>query len=229
MSGEKGKGQAILSAADVQKMIDASLLPIKEQLGRLERYKLAPVGADTGRLIEEAREAARQEVGTAQRLSRVEGGLSRLEEGVKKVEEGIGKVGERIGEEAKKIGEEVKKRMEDMERRWERAKAFKEGYEKAAKEFGGGRLPLDHHKLNVQRDIVQQSVIPELRGVRQDLRDIGILHYLALVEERRGVPPGTLLRPYVERFGLGEVLPEIEKPTTIAEKRAFIARLRGVD
>jgi len=139
-----------------------------------------------------------------------------------------GKVKESV-DEVKGSVAKVEERINEMERRWEQEKAYREGYEKAAKEYGGGRLPLDHHKLNVQRDVFQQSVIPELRGVRQDLRDIGVLHYLALVEERRGVPAGTLLKPYFERVGLGEVVAEVEKPTTIAEKRAFIARLRGVD
>jgi len=132
---------------------------------------------------------------------------------------------------SREVKEPLEKRIDDMEQKWEREKAYREGYKEAAKEYGGARKPFEHYKLDVQKDLIEKGLINEVRGMRSDLKDFGLLHYAALIEERRGMAPGTLLTPLMDKLGLGGVLAGtgagIEQPTTLAEKRAFIAKLRA--
>jgi len=129
---------------------------------------------------------------------------------------------------SRQVKEPIEKRIGDIEKRWDREMAYREGYEKAAKEYGGAKKPLEHHKLDIQKDLIEQGLLPEVRGMRADLKDFGLLHIISLIEERRGMAPGTLLTPIINKLGLGGVMAggEVEEPTTIAEKRAFIAKLR---
>jgi len=130
---------------------------------------------------------------------------------------------------SREVKEPLEKRMSDMEQKWEKERAFKEGYEKAAKEFGGAKMPFEHYKLDVQRDLIEKGVLTELRGMRKDLKDFGLLQAVALIEERRGMVPGTLISSVINKLGLGGVMAgeEVETPTTIEEKRAFIAKLKA--
>jgi len=100
---EEQKGSGI-TASDVQKMIEASLLPIKEKLDQLARYRVVPVSLQTGEIVEKAREAAietaRREVGLSKRLDE-------LGESIKKTGEAVGEIGKSIEETTKTVTEKV--------------------------------------------------------------------------------------------------------------------------
>jgi len=100
---EEKKGSGI-TASDVQKMIEASLLPIKEKLDQLARYRVVPVSLQTGEIVEKAREAAietaRREVGLSKRLDE-------LGESIKKTGEAVGEIGKSIEETTKTVTEKV--------------------------------------------------------------------------------------------------------------------------
>ena len=120
--------------------------------------------------------------------------------------------------------ESVKERMDTIERELE--------IERRVKARVGPRpqaQPLSdkQFELTQQRELIEKTVAPDLRGMRKDLKDVFLLQVVSKIEEQRGLQPGTLLTPIVNRIGITEGVTVSEEGVTEAEKKQLLARARA--
>jgi len=103
-----------------------------------------------------------------------------------------------------------------------RLKPYKDALEKT---YNMRQLTDEQFRLQKTKEIIENTIMPELRGMRKDVLGVLMVERCAMLEERHGVEPGTYVSPALGSLGIRLGEEEVAEEDQEAILRKLRARI----